>query len=223
MGNPAKNRADGTDGSIASTSVKSSFLAKARGVAHHCSGLATCLVGDRNGSCGLTHSSLLIRLGRLRSKRRTASLSFGSIPVLAGQAFDVIPIGLLGVAIDQSAQRGVGFHHRGVHPQMLAPHQPMGLERRQNQNEDLLVNLRPQPLANLGETRMLRASSRSAQTQETPAPPSSRRSTLSDGPFTGQILKKADHQHLQIHHRVDAGLSHSALVVGRSDNGSIAD
>ncbi len=74
---------------------------------------------------------------------------------LRGQAFDIIPVRLPGVPVDQPAQGRIGFHHRGIDAHIPAPQQTMLLERRQNQGEDLFVNRAVQPLPNDRKTGVI--------------------------------------------------------------------
>ena len=65
----------------------------------------------------------------------------GIDPLVTGQAPHIFPVGFLGVAIDQALERGVGFNHGSIDPDIAAPYQPMVLQGLQDQQKDLLIDV----------------------------------------------------------------------------------
>jgi hypothetical protein len=91
----------------------------------------------------------------------------------------------------------------------------MILQRLEAQLENLLVNFQPQALTNDRKGGVVG----SAFLQFIPEKLANgdRISTAGgNGPLTGKIFKEADHDHLQINHRIHAGTANRGLLVGRS-------
>jgi len=75
--------------------------------------------------------------------------------ILGSQPLHILPILLLGIAMDQRAQGSVGLDDRGIDSQVLAAQKPMLTQGLQRQRENLLINFQPQALANDGEGGMI--------------------------------------------------------------------
>ena len=114
----------------------------------------------------------------------------------------------------QRPQARIGLHHAAVDAQLASPQQPVRVQRRQPFGPELMAEgqhhvdgfqlLHTQPVPDDGETALVgrrllqRIAQEAPRAQAVLAPRGNR--TL-----PGQVLKESDHQHLQIHHRVDAG------------------
>ncbi len=59
------------------------------------------------------------------------------------QFLHILPIGLFGITMYQSAQTRIGFDHTRIDPQVPTPKKSVGFERREHYFENPLVNLGP--------------------------------------------------------------------------------
>ena len=136
-------------------------------------------------------------------------------PALRRQPFHIIPVLLLGIAVNQRAQRGVSLDHRRINPQVLAAQQPMLPQRPQREREDAFIDFQTQPLANHREAGMLGGLLIELVLKK--SPDRHRVGTACrNGAFARQVFKKADHNHLEVNHRINARPAHSARIIGRS-------
>ena len=122
---------------------------------------------------------------------------------LRGQPLHVIPVALLGVAMLQRAQARVGLDDTAVDAQLAPAQKPVLAQRPQQHAVDRLELFERKPLADDREAAVIRrrllqpVAEESARTQAVVAP-------RGDRPLAGQVLEEADHEHLEIHHRIDA-------------------
>lgn len=147
---------------------------------------------------------------RLAHRRRVLWIN----AVLSGQSLHVIPVLLLRVAVDQSAQRSVGFAHGGIDAQILPAQEAVLAQGLHGQRENLLMNLQPQPLADdrkagmVGRLLLQRIIEKGPDGQRVGAP---RR----DGPLAGQVFEETNRDHIQLDDRIDARTARARLIVGR--------
>ncbi len=135
-------------------------------------------------------------------------------PVLCRQAFDIIPVLLLRIAMHQSPQRRIGLDDRRINPQMFAAQQPVRAQGLQGQGEDPLINVQAQALADDRETGVI-GGLLIQLVIEKRADRHRIGAARRNGAFARQIFEKPDHDHLKVNDRIYAGTAGARLLVGR--------
>ena len=119
---------------------------------------------------------------------------------------------MAGLAVDQPLERGVGLDHRGVNAHIAALDQAVLLQGAKDQNKNLVINLHAQAGADDRQGGMVRGVAGQVIAQEGPDG-NGILAALGNAPLAGNILEETNHEHLEIHHRVNARTTASVVVV----------
>src|ERR1017187_2655146 len=139
----------------------------------------------------------------------------GINPVLAGQASDILPIGLLSVAVDEALERGIGLDDRSINADVLAFEQTVLVQGTEDNQKDFVINLFPQPLADDRQGGMVRGRLGQIVAEES-ANGDGITTTFGNTPFTGDVFEETDLEHFEIDDRVNAWTASSVHRISGS-------
>src|SRR6266446_5975033 len=190
----------------------------ARRKAAPCSSLSFC--GFLRPACG---SEMTVRTAHswscaICSRAKQPSSPQSSRPSFSKGASGATSLSVATASITRSQTR-VGFHHAAVNPQLASARQPVLAQRLEEHPVNGLEWLEAQPFANHAQAGMIRGLLGEVAAR-IPANRQAVGAATRDGPLAGQVLEESHREHLQIHHRIDAGPPAFARVrVGRLADG----